>query len=206
MLFLYIGVFMHIETKVCKYCRAEFSYVRKRKPRKFCSQKCTSSFHNDIGRDQEAMREKVAQYYKDYPAKRFYSATKASAKKRNLPFDLTEQWFEDRLNRGRCELTGFPVKSKPYRKNDQGRRGFYSPSIDRIDNSIGYVASNCRLICWGLNMVKSSFTDRDLNALSLSLMLNNLPRSSHQALLVMLPQNLIASLPSGHPFPVFDRY
>lgn len=194
---------MKYESKICRHCNSEFTYVRKRKPKKFCSQKCASDFHNANGKkDHEAMRERMARYYQENPAKRFYSATKASAKKRNLAFDLSEEWFETRLNRGRCELTGFPVKSKPYRKNEQGKRSFYSPSIDRIDNSIGYVPSNCRIVCWGVNLVKSSFTDRDLNALSLSLILNNLPKSSHENFLKSLPHNLIASLPSGHNFSI----
>ena len=148
------------------------------------------------------MRKRVAEYYQENPAKRFLAATKSSAKKRNLVFDLDENWFETRLNYGKCEVTGLAIKSKLYQKNAQGKRGFYSPSIDRIDNNIGYIPSNCRIVCWGLNLVKSTFTDRDLNALSLSIILSNLPKSCQPELMNLLPPTVIASLPSGHPFPV----
>jgi len=187
---------------VCAFCECEYTYERVRKPRKYCSYKCAHAYHHKFVRDADAVRINIAKYYKKNPAKRFMASTRSSAKKRGLLFELTEEWFEKKLAKGKCEATGLPMKTKTYQKGARGVRSFYSPSIDRIDNSIGYTSSNCRLVCWGVNLAKSTFTDRDLNALSLSILLRNLPKSCQPELLALLPANIISSLPSGHPFPV----
>jgi len=193
---------MCIETIVCAFCETEYTYERVKKPRKYCSYKCAHAYHHKFVRDTDALKKHVAKYYEKHPAKRFMTSTRSSAAKRNLLFELTEEWFEQRLTKGRCEATGLPIKSKAYQEGARGIRSFYSPSVDRIDNSIGYVPSNCRIVCWGVNLAKSTFTDRDLNALSLSILLRNLPKSCQPELLALLPANIISALPSGHPFPV----
>lgn len=67
--------------------------------------------------------------------------------KKDLPFNLdsyiTE--IEQRLSLGRCEMTGLPFDF------DGKRGGWANPSIDRIDQSRGYVYANVRLILFGLN-------------------------------------------------------
>jgi hypothetical protein len=140
----------------------------------------------------------IAAYFTDNPEKRFLASTKQSARQRGLSFDLTEDWFKQRLDRGLCEVTGLPVKIKLYKVQDQGNRGFYSPSVDRIDNAIGYVASNCRLVCWGYNLAKNKFTDRDINALAVALLIQSVPAMARASLLELIPNTLLASLPSGH--------
>lgn len=42
-----------------------------------------------------------------------------------------------------------------------------SISIDRIDNSKGYVPGNIRIVSWAANEAKSNLTDRELVALGL---------------------------------------
>jgi len=193
---------MCIETIICAFCESEYTYERIKKPRKYCSYKCAHAYHHKFVRDAEAVKANIAKYYEKNPAKRFMASTRSSAKKRGLIFELTEEWFDSRLKKGKCEATGLPMKTKTYQRGARGVRSFYSPSVDRIVNSVGYVPSNCRLVCWGVNLAKSTFTDRDLNALSLSILLRNLPKSCQPELLALLPANIISSLPSGHPFPV----
>lgn len=69
-----------------------------------------------------------------------------SAKKRSLAFDLDEHKAEirDRVRAGRCELTGLHF-------NLAGGLTYDSPSIDRIEPEQGYVYSNIRIICYGMN-------------------------------------------------------
>ena len=45
-----------------------------------------------------------------------------------------------------------------------GRRAG-SPSLDRIDNNVGYVAGNIRVISWRANFLKHDATDKELAAL-----------------------------------------
>jgi len=192
---------MTTEIKQCAFCKEDFLTDIGRKGRKkiYCSKECSTKYHNKNSKRTAAEnRDKIAKYFQDKPEKRFLASTKSSAKKRNLVFDLTETWFKERIEKGVCEVTGLPIRPKPYQKGSVGDRGFYSPSIDRIDNNIGYIESNCRLVCWGYNLAKNKFTDRDLNALSLSILLRYTPKGSKSALLEFVSDNILSSLPSGH--------
>jgi hypothetical protein len=65
---------------------------------------------------------------------------------KGLPFDLDQHKPEitARVRAGHCEMTGLPF--------DMGMgRTFDSPSIDRIEPTLGYVYSNIRIILWGMN-------------------------------------------------------
>jgi hypothetical protein len=62
-----------------------------------------------------------------------------------------------------CPVLGVTINYE----GNQGKRGFVndSPSIDRIDSSIGYVKGNVQLICWRANRIKSDATIDELQAL-----------------------------------------
>lgn len=188
-------------TKACANCGKDFtiSTAKKRGPiQKYCCRRCGIRFHERFVRDKDTHNKRLAAYFQQKPEKRFLASTKPSAKARGLLFDLSEAWFKERLDRGVCEVTGLPVKIKLYKKGDAGQRGFYSPSVDRIDNAVGYIPSNCRLVCWGYNLAKHDCTDRDLNALAISLLIQSLPPGMKDTFLAVMPPVLLASLPSGH--------
>jgi hypothetical protein len=197
---------MHTEitiTKNCENCGKPFTVSAKKRPgrvQKYCCHRCGTLFHCRYVRNKETHKTRIAKYFADNPERRFLASTKISAKKRGLAFDLSIEWFKERLDRGVCEVTGLPIKIKQYKEGDTGQRGFYSPSIDRIDNNVGYVASNCRMVCWGYNLGKHQFTDRDLNALAISLLIQSLSPSMKNDFLKLMPPVLLASLPSGHQF------
>ena len=69
-------------------------------------------------------------------------------RKNGIPFDLDKHEKELNLRRARgiCELTGLPLK-----KDTLGRRRWDSPSIDRINPKLGYLHSNVRVVCFGVN-------------------------------------------------------
>jgi hypothetical protein len=52
-------------------------------------------------------------------------------------------------------------------EGNKGQRGFVndSPSIDRLDSSLGYVKGNVKIICWRANRVKSDATVEELRAI-----------------------------------------
>lgn len=80
-------------------------------------------------------------------------ANKAQQKK--LPFELSDEWARARWT-GRCELTEIPFNTSSAYGN------FFSPSIDRIDASKGYVQDNCRFILFAVNALKGTGTDEDM--------------------------------------------
>lgn len=68
--------------------------------------------------------------------------------KKGWPFDLDQhvEAIQARIDRGTCELTGYPLDLKP-----RVGRSFASPSIDRIKPKDGYLYANIRVICLAAN-------------------------------------------------------
>lgn len=75
-------------------------------------------------------------------------ATRMSAKKKGIAFDLDRDWFEQKLTAGVCELSGIQF--------DGGKRTPNSASVDRIDPKGPYTKENCRMIIWWLNRALSN--------------------------------------------------
>lgn len=75
---------------------------------------------------------------------------RAHAKGRNKEFNITE---EDIVIPDVCPILGIPLEiaiGKKIRDN--------SPSIDRIDSSLGYVKGNVQVVSWRANDLKSNGT------------------------------------------------
>jgi hypothetical protein len=71
-----------------------------------------------------------------------------------LPDDLFDLW---RAQHGECAVTGKPMTHERVKGQDI----LTNVSIDRVDNSIGYVKSNVRLVCKAVNKMKSDMTNED---------------------------------------------
>lgn len=81
-------------------------------------------------------------------ANRLLNNAKDRAKRRNIEFNLTPQWVENKLTLGVCELTGLAFDltvSKNTKDNP------FAPSLDRINSAIGYTENNTRVILWSVN-------------------------------------------------------
>lgn len=55
---------------------------------------------------------------------------------------------------GRCEVSGIPFSDA---KQPGQKKAIWAPSIDRIECSSGYEASNCRLVCIAVNIALNEF-------------------------------------------------
>lgn len=86
--------------------------------------------------------------------------TAARAKRKSLECDLTQEWVLARWT-GRCEITGLEFK-----KGNRRGPSVYSPSIDRIDQSKGYLQSNCRFILFAINAMRGSGGDSDIGIIA----------------------------------------
>ena len=183
----------------CKNCEANHTYTKKNKGRKrqHCSSACAAEYRDKQPKTKAARRNRLREYNLKHPERQWHSATKSSAKKRGIDFSIDVEWFKSRLQKGVCELTGLPFHSSTGSLTKG--RSFYSPSVDRIDNAVGYISSNVRMVIWGVNLSKNKFADKDLQAMSLAMVLAHIPKSCHDDLLELLPTSLIASLPAGHP-------
>jgi hypothetical protein len=62
------------------------------------------------------------------------------AKEKNIPFDLTLEWIEERLKVGTCERCGI---SFVFDRDPKFRVHRFGPSIDRHDPDKGYLMTNC---------------------------------------------------------------
>lgn len=87
---------------------------------------------------------------------------KSGAKKRGLNFKLTNDEFKT-LTKAPCFYCGIlPGNTLKIRvKNDPTRSQYIYNGVDRIDNFIGYVLSNCVTACTMCNLAKKNFSQAD---------------------------------------------
>jgi len=186
---------LNIETIQCGYCGVSHTYERKRKAKLYCSNKCGVAFHGKYVRDKAKLALRVTSYYKNNYAKRLIVTSKQSANKKQIAHTVTEKHINSQLATGCCQVTGLPIKSNI---GTGEKRGSYSPSLDRIDNSVGYHDSNVRIVSWGYNVAKNKFSDRDLNNLAIALTASHLGKNERAKFKALLPLSLLAGLPAGY--------
>lgn len=182
-------------TIVCKMCGEKHTYIKKRKAKKFCSNKCAVSFHGKYVRNKAALTARNTAYYAKNYAKRLIVTSKQSARTKGFQHNLSEANLNIQLATGKCQVTGLPVTSNI---GSGQRRGAYSPSLDRIDNAVGYIDSNVRIVSWQYNLAKGKFSDRDLNNLAIAITASHLSPASRKEFKSLLPTNLLAGLPAGY--------
>lgn len=93
-------------------------------------------------------------------SKQLAAAARIRARNNNLEYEIDWQFLlqEMRGNDFRCKQTGirFDFETVGYTKQNRNPK---APSLDRIDNGLGYTRENVQIVCWFYNMAKSTFDD-----------------------------------------------
>lgn len=127
---------------------------------KECDKKRRRSYHHwkeratclDIQNAKRLKREWVQKNRMVARAYYLIRGAKRRADAKGLPFDLDAHVDElqRRIDGGMCELSGFPLDLTM-------KRGFASPSLDRIRPELGYVYANVRVVCHLINCALGSW-------------------------------------------------
>lgn len=87
--------------------------------------------------------------------KRTYNMYKQSAKKRNIVFNLTFEYFK-KLSQLNCYYCDSRPSNITKNYNNQGNYTYNG--IDRVRNSIGYIITNCVTCCKKCNVAKNNMS------------------------------------------------
>lgn len=134
----------------------------------------TSSMNEEV-REKRLIRQKLysennaekvkASSYKHYnslhgrAASMLKTSKRKSSKFDNSVHDLTLEFIMQKLARGVCEVTGL---SFDFDRHEYYKCNPFSPSIDRIDSTIGYKQDNVRIVIWQYNLMKGEMTDDEV--------------------------------------------
>jgi hypothetical protein len=141
---------------ICKECGHLGVYTRK-------SCLCSRCYYRAYDKENGRGIKRAQALRRDEPARALFYQYRCKSKKLGLPFDLTVEWFKERLARGICEATGLLMQ--PLNAGDSPAKRARSPwvaSVDRIDPQGGYTQNNARLVVWLYNAAKSNYTDQDV--------------------------------------------
>ena len=136
------------------YAGRSFAGRRVYASRTFATETEAGEWYTERKRDRECEPEPPPRTQSAFPegwAKKSYASIRGAAKYRKIAFEISFQQYEELLAqaKGRCTLTGIPFEfSAPTAPR---RRRPFAPSLDRIDSTVGYTPTNCRLVCCAVN-------------------------------------------------------
>ena len=102
-------------------------------------------------------KRKVAK--KDAPWRWLHNLRRLDAKRKGIEFTITEDYLES-LWSGYCPMLGIPLIVQSRSDADYNRD--FSPSVDRIDPSKGYVPGNVAIVSYRANRIKNDSTLQEL--------------------------------------------
>lgn len=95
-------------------------------------------------------------------ARKLLHQCKASARYRGHECTLTVELLETLLQSMVCSATGLPLSLEW--KGPSGSNP-WAPSVDRLNNSLGYAPGNVRIVCWAFNNMRGDFPDEVVETL-----------------------------------------
>lgn len=146
---------------ICKKCGETDSTKFYSQSKSKCK-KCTSAdnaqrYHDMTGTDKSQYRARVRKWQTDNIFQYRWLAAKSRAEKTGIVFDISVQQLEDLWSHqaGKCFYSGFDMLTDVEAGVGPGT---YAMSIDRMDNSVGYVLGNVVLCCSIVNIMKSQLS------------------------------------------------
>lgn len=134
----------------CKFCSVEFGYTNLKQI--FCSSKCRSRilyYENPV--KYRNKQKELRQFQKDANQNYYiWYMIKTRAKRKNISFDIE---VEDIIVPNECPILKIPLHYE-CREN--------TPSMDRIDNSKGYIKGNIQIVSYKANTMKNSASPKEL--------------------------------------------
>lgn len=92
-------------------------------------------------------------------AKQLWSEAKRRANRDNIEFSLNLNGIEERVLRGKCEVTDIQFDFSPATTSSTNK---YAPSLDRTDPHKGYTEENVKVVVWIFNRAKGDFSSQDV--------------------------------------------
>lgn len=164
---------------LCEECKEEIEkpekeikrQLKKNPDRKFfCSTRCSCTYWNRLKprKGNPESLKKGSSLDKFSPFRYFLNKSKHRNKENNLDLEYLKDLWEQQ--QGLCALSGkkleLPTNSGAWNKQT---RDPWKPSLDRIDNSRGYIKGNVRFVCVAANIAKQTWPDAVLIELCVSI-------------------------------------
>lgn len=128
-----------------------------------CSRKCRGEFIKTEYSGQNNPNYKYRNEIQKYFAIRT-SDIKRRSNKKQIPFNLNEQFLYELYNkqRGLCYYTNVPMKISTDNFTIKGQADLDVVSVDKINPDLGYIENNVVLCCSGINKLKGNSTIEEL--------------------------------------------
>ncbi len=97
--------------------------------------------------------------YNQIPA-RLLKNHKSSAKKRNINFTLTLQWYEQQITKPEFNICA--ISGKQFVDSNNNHNEPFARSLDRIDSTKGYTPDNVAWVCMRYNLCKSNLSHEEV--------------------------------------------
>ena len=127
--------------------------MKEYKTEEYLRERCKAYYH----RNKERVKQRQKAYYhrvtkpslKQDPRPRMWASARNRANKKNIEFTIT---LDDIIVPDTCPMLGIPMAVA------EGGALDSSPSLDRVDNKLGYIKTNIHVISHRANYLKGSAT------------------------------------------------
>lgn len=159
-------------TLVCKDCNKKFNrslskykyQIKNGQVNFYCSKKCSETNYGIFKKGRKSIgRPDKLDVYSPFRRMLYNINGNKSIKKRGLKIDIDLEYLYLlwNLQNGICPISGISMEL-PRDSNTKRIIKFNSASIDRINNSLGYIKGNIRFVCLMANYCRNTFTDKEV--------------------------------------------